>query len=134
MDFDRIKDMIYCELTEFSNQGQMSYEDVKIIGELVDILKDISEVEAMGNYEDRYYNSEYSMNNGYSRNGRGMRYYGGNSYGGDNPRTMMGRRNMRGRYSRDDAKDHMIQKLEQLLNEVVNEEDRNAIQKLIEQI
>ena len=40
----------------------------------------------------------------------------------------------RGGYSREDSKDHMINKLEHLMNEANNDYDRQAIGRLIEQM
>ena len=37
-------------------------------------------------------------------------------------------------YSRDDAKEHMIQKLENLMNEAQDEKDRESIHRLSEQM
>lgn len=144
-EFDRIKDMIYDELDNISNQGQLNKESVCIIGELVDILKDMGTVEM---FEDGNYFSEddYSINGGYSRNGgysqRGG-YSRGNSYEGNGGSYRSGRIYMSGdsrrgggrsRYSREDAKEHMIEKLEHLMNEAQNEKDKQSIQRLIEQM
>lgn len=140
-EFDRIKDMVYDELDEIGGQGQLSKESVCIIGELVDILKDIGTVEMFEEGFDvpeneyslasEYHNGAYSQRRG----SRGGSYNDGNSYR-SNGKMYYGSgysRRSRG-YSREDGKEHMIQKLEDLMNEAVNEQDRQSIQNLIHQM
>lgn len=141
-EFDNIKDMIYCEIDEISRQGKLDMNTVKILGELVDILKDCGTIEM---FEENGYTTpddDYSLASGYNRNGGGysqrrpMYYYnnGGNSYrGGRNGGYSRGG-SYRSGYSRGDAKEHMVQKLEHLMNEAQDEKDRYAIEQLIGQI
>ena len=140
MEFDNIKDMVYCEIDEISHLGKLDMNTVKVLGELVDILKDIGSVEM---FEEgvQFQEDDYSLSGGYSRDGgysqRTPIYYNnGNSYrGGRNQGNGYSRRGYsRGGYSRDDAKSHMIQKLEGLMNEAVDEQDRQAIERLIGQM
>lgn len=135
-EFDRIKDMIYDELDEISNRGHLDKESVCLIGELADILKDFGTVEMFEEgvnvpQDDYSLASGYGRNGGYSQRRYDDRWDYGNSYRGN--RGGYGRR-MRGGYSRDEAKDHMINKLESLMNEAVDEHDRQAIKKLIDQM
>lgn len=130
--FDRIKDMIYREMDGISDEGQLTFDCVQALGEMVDILKDISTVEAM---EESNYG--YSNNDGYSQ--RGRKYYDGNSYGGSsygrggNGSSM--RSSYNGGYSRDDGtKRDMVQKLENLWNETRDEHDKEAIKRLLDQM
>ena len=139
-EFDRIKDMVYDELDQLTRHDQLTKDAVCMIGELVDILKDIGTVEMFeeGVYVDD--NGMYHDGSGYSQGYAPRRYEGGNSYRGYN----VGGRNMmnnsgysrRGRsgYSREDGKDHLVQKLEALMNEVNDEHDRQSIQRLIDQM
>ena len=125
--FDRIKEMIYREMDGISDEGQLTFDCVQALGEMVDILKDISTVEAM---EDSNYG--YSNNDGYSQ--RGRKYYDGNSYGrGGNGGSM--RSSYGSGYSRDDGtKRDMIQKLENLWNEARDDRDKDAIKRLLDQM
>ena len=134
-EFDKIKDMVYDELDELSRQEQLNKEIVCIIGELVDILKDIGTIEM---FEEgiEVPEDEYSFASGYSRNGGySQRRYGnsydGNSYRGGRNGYTYGRRG-RGGYSREDSKEHMIQQLHNLMNETSNETDKQSIHRLIE--
>ena len=138
VEFDRIKDMVYRELDDISSHGgQMNRDCLETIGELVDILKDIGQVEMFAESSIGY--DKYAGEDGYSQRGRngngsygryyfddGMNY--GNSYRG-------GRYMNRGRgYSRDDGRQYMIQELENLMNEAQNEHDRQEIKKLVDKM
>ena len=135
-EFDRIKDLVYNELNEFGRYDQLNKEAVCMIGELVDILKDIGTVEM---FEENIYVDDngwyHNGGEGYSQGYMPRRYYEtGNSYRG---RGMNGGgygSRYRGGYSREDGKEHLIQKLENLMNESHDEQDRHAIQRLIDQM
>ena len=143
-EFDRIKDLVYNELDEFGRYEQLNKEAVCMIGELVDILKDIGTVEMFEEENnDLYYNGDDGYSQGYSQgysyrnmprrysyNGNGNSYRGGRSM---NNGSSYGRR-YRGGYSREDGKEYLIQKLENLMNESNDEQDRHAIQRLIDQM
>ena len=135
-EFDNIKDMLYCEIDEISHHQKLDMNTVKVLGEIVDILKDIGSVEmfeeGIGVQEDEYsFANGYSRNNGYSQKRMPIYYDNGNSYRGG----MNGGYGRRGRgYSREDGKMHMIDKLEGLMNEAADQKDRDAIQRLIEQM
>ena len=138
-EFDNIKDMVYCEIDEISHQGKLDMNTVKVLGELVDILKDIGSVEM---FEEgvQIQDDGYSLSNGYSRNGgysqRSMPIYyndGSNSYRGGRGMNNGGY-SRRGRgYSYDDGKGYMIEKLNGLMMEATDQHDKDAIQRLIDQ-
>ena len=142
-EFDNIKDMVYCELDEISHQGKLDMNTVKVLGELVDILKDIGSVEMFEEDID-IQGEEYPTPNEYNRNGgysqRRMPIYydnGGNSYGNsyNNYRGGNGGYSRRSRgYSYDDSKAHMIEKLNHLMMEASDQQDKEAIQRLIDQM
>ena len=128
-ELDRIKDLVYNELDDISNHvDQLDKGTVCVIGDLVDILKDI---ETIYMFEEGYEvrDDEYSLASGRSK--YPARYYYDNGYRGGNYGGLQ-RRNNRGGYSRDDAKEHMIMKLEDLMNDAQDEHDRHAISKLVE--
>ena len=108
-----------------------------MIGELVDILKDIGTVEM---FEENIYVDDngwyHEGGEEYSHGYMPRRYYDGNSYRGGRGMNNDGSysRRYRGGYSREDGKEHMIQKLENLMNEANDEQDRHAIQRLIDQM
>ena len=133
-EFNHVKDMVYDEIENISRQGKLSKESVCVLGELVDILKDIGTVEMFEEGFDVPENeyslaNEYIVNGGYSQRGG----YGGNSYRG-NRGYNYGGYSRRGGYSREGAHDHMISQLHQIMNEAQNEEDRQAVKRLIDQM
>jgi len=136
------------QLQECLASGQMSAQDLHVIGEIMDVIKDAETVNAMrgksGGYSNgRYVRGHYS--NGYSRDGySGNRSYGysGNRYsnGMENDGMYMsngsygnysgyGRSNgsYRG-YSRDDAQERMRQQLERMMGEAQSDQVREALQ------
>ena len=132
-EFDEIKDMVYGEIDNIARQGSLNNEALCVLGELVDILKDIGTVEM---FEEgiQVPENEYSLASGY-RNGSihrnddsGYSYRGGRNYYSDYPRRG------RGSYSRDDAHEHMISQLHNIMNDAENEDDRQAVKRLIDQM
>ena len=137
-ELNRIKDMVYDELAELGHYEKLNKEAVCIIGELVDILKDIGTVEM---FEENIYVDDNGMyhngeERGYSQGYMPKRYYdGGNSYRSGRFYDNYGyARRGRGGYSREDGKEHMIEKLHQLMNETQNDHDRESINRLIQQM
>ena len=125
--YENVRDLINCELEEVTRSNSVEPGLVHYIGELVDILKDLDEIEMSGGYEGNYSSRGYmnSYNDGGNMWGKRDRYYNtgyrGNSRNSGN----------RGMYSRDDAKMRMIEKLENALDDATSQSDRDAIQKLI---
>lgn len=139
-EFDGIKDMVYCEIDEISRQGKLDMNTLKALGELVDILKDIGSVEMFEEgieVQDEGYGysqmNSYNRNGGYSQRRTPVYYNDGNSY--RNGRGMNNGYSRRNRgYSYDGDKDHMIEKLNNLMMEASDQKDKEAIQRLIEQM
>ena len=127
---ENMKDLIYRELDAIANEGQLAYDCLQVVGDLVDILKDFGEIEEG---EMMASNDGYSRDGGYSmRGGRMPRYYDGNSYGNG---AYYNRNGGRGNgYNRDDGKRDMISKLENLWNEARDDHDKEAIKRLIDQM
>ena len=137
-EFDNIKDMVYCEIDEISHQSKLDMNSLKALGELVDILKDIGSVEMFEEgievQDDDYSQmNNYSRNGGYSQRRMPIYYNDGNSY--RNGRGMGNGYSRRGRgYSYDGDKDHMIEELNRLMMKASDQNDKVAIQRLIEQM
>ena len=135
-EFDTIKDMIYDEIADISHAGKINKDIICELGELVDILKDIGSVEM---FEDgiQFTEDGYSFmdgNDGYSQR-RPYYYNNGNSYRNNGRSYNSGYGRMgRGGYSREDGKEHMVEKLERLMMETHDQNDRDAIQRLINQM
>lgn len=135
--FNGVKDMVYCEIDEISRMGKLDMNTMKILGELVDILKDIGSIEMFEEgvqiqEDDEYSFNGYSRGNGYSQRRMPVYYGDGNSYRGRGYNSGYSRRGRN--YSYDDSKNHMIDKLNHLIMEANDQKDKDAIQRLIEQM
>lgn len=125
-----LRDMLEDELKKITKKDEMDVQSVELAYKMVDVIKDIATIEAM---ESADYTDGYSRSDG---------MYNGNSYGYRNRvyddgsyamRDSRGRY-MRNGYSRNDEHDHMIQKLERMLNETTDETVRRSIQKSIDEL
>ena len=124
----KIKDRMEEELKELCKKETWTGNDVALIGEMIDVVKDIETVEAMKNYEpedwmrgySRGYDEDYSMTRAsYDR------YREPNSYA-------RGRDSM-GRYtSRDDGKQEMINHLNTMMMNARTPEERESYRSAIE--
>lgn len=139
---EKIKKMLCKELDEYAMKNKLSMADIDVIHKLTDTVKNLDKIEML---ED---------DGGYSeaRGGRGRSYMGGSSYDDDmmyserQGRGRNARRDSRGRYSsdmgssyddysearmdrrysRDDAKDHMMNKLGEMMTSA-DEEQREIL-------
>lgn len=146
-----IQDMLEDELKKYCKQESISSSDVEDIYRMIDIVKDITTIEAMKRAEEEGYSRDYSYNSyddySYARRGRDGdgdgRYSEDNSY--RRGRDSMGRYTSRDRGSsyrnsyRDGGysghtKEQMIEKLEHLMREASSEQERENIRKAIEQL
>ena len=118
---DMVCDKVYCELDEINKKEKWDSKDVELIGEFVDILKDIDQI-------------------GIGQDGGGYSQMGSGSYmRGRSGRTMpmYGRsrgRSMSNGYSRAESKDMMLDRLQDVMDMAVDEKDRKAIERLMSQM
>lgn len=123
--FDKIRDLLYCGLDDLSKSNTLDRSSVEMIGQIVDALKDMDQIEM----DDLRLEDEYSNRyNGMSMNG-GNSYMMGNSYA----RGMGGRTYNRG-YSRDEGRDYLMNQVRNLMHQSTNEGDRKAIENLLNQL
>ena len=131
---EKIKKMLCKELDEYAMKGKISGSDLDMIWKLTDTVKNLDKIEMLED-GDSY--------NGYSEM-REYPYMGGSSYergrGRYAKRDSMGRYSsdmdssyddysearMDRRYSRDDAKDHMMNKLGEMMSSA-DEEQREIL-------
>lgn len=130
---DVIYDKACCELEEIGKKDKLDSKDVELMDKFVDIIKDIEE---MGMSQDPMGYSQtggsYTNGGSYMRGGRSGRmmpmynksYGRGNSYG----------RSMNNGYSRDESKDMMLDHLQEVMDMAVDEKDRKAVSRLMEQM
>ncbi|MBQ8781276.1 MAG: hypothetical protein IJZ72_06365 [Oscillospiraceae bacterium] len=132
----KLKEKLMDELRECEEKAKksgykMSQGELQYIHTLTDIIKNIDKIEMLedvGEYSQADGNS-YDNGNSYA-NRRGSTYVRGYYRGG---RRGYSRDNysQEGNYSRDDAKEEMIEKLDEMLEIVENPRERNAIMSAI---
>lgn len=125
---EELKAMLCKELEEFAKKGELTAGALETVHKLTDTIKNIGKIEAMDGLD------EYSER-AYSR-----RYYGdGSSYA--RRRDSMGRytrddgysearRGRRG-YSRAEAKDYMIEEIEDMMMKAETEKEKQALQRAL---
>ena len=150
----KIKEMLMKELYEYEEKakkmsgGKISAGDLETLHKLTYTVKNIDKIEMLedeegysedGAYmgEGRIYGTSYARGRGrnakrdsmgrYSREG-GMYHDGGSSY------ARGGMRNGRMGYSRDSAKEHMIEKMEDMMEDAESPKEREAIRQCIMKI
>lgn len=161
---DNIKGKLYDieEKVERNPKAEMSLQELQKVQLMSDIVKNIDKIELLeegeGYSEDtdfmgegRMYGTSYARGRGrnarrdsrgrYSSEG-GMSYEGGSSYRGGSYDDGMsyerggqgGRGGNRGGYSRDGAKEHLMDKAEEMLEMTHDPKERKAIEKFIREL
>ena len=137
---EKIKKMLCKELDEYAMKGKISGSDLDMIWKLTDTVKNLDKIEML---------EDGSSYDGYSEM-REYPYMGGSSYargrGRYAKRDSMGRyssddrmsyddysERMDRRYSRDDAKDHMMNKLGEMMTSA-DEEQREILKDAMRKI
>ena len=154
----KLKEMLMNELYEYEEKakkmsgGKLSQSEMERIHKLTDTVKNIDKIELLeeegeGYSEDtdfmgegRMYGTSYARGRGrnarrdrmgrYSNDG-GMSYDGDMSYARDG--RMMNRGGNRG-YSRDGAKEHLMDKAEEMLEMTHDPKERKAIEKFMREL
>lgn len=125
---DKTYDRASCEIEEILQHQKFDKQDVELLGDLVDIVKD---VEMIYSYQDDNIMDGYSQSNSYmrGRSGRTMPYMynRSNSY-------MRNRSMNNGDYSNGDNKSMLIDGLQNVMNMAADEKDRKAISRLMQQM
>jgi hypothetical protein len=153
----KIKEMLMNELYEYEEKakkapnGKLSMQEVEKIHKLTDTVKNICKIDMLeegeGYSEDtdfmgegRMYGTSYARGRGrnarrdsmgrYSRDGGS--YEGGMSYEGGS--YARGGQGGRGGYSRNDAKEHLMEKAEEMLEMANDPKERKAIEKFMREL
>lgn len=134
---EKIKKMLCKELDEYAMKNKLSMADIDVIHKLTDTVKNLDKIEMLegdDGYSETYpyYMGGSSYARGRGRNARRDsrgRYSSdmGSSYD-DYSEARMDRR-----YSRDDAKDHMMNKLGEMMTSA-NEEQREILKDAMRKI
>ena len=142
-----IQDMLEDELKQISKKDEISSSDLDNIYKMVDVVKDITTVDAMKKAEQEGYSRDYARDysRGYSEDyaygsyaRRGRDGDGDGRYSEDS--SYRRGRDAMGRYtSRDDGysrhgKEDMVEHLEEMMRNARNEEERESYRRAIEQM
>lgn len=124
-----LKDMLCKELEELAMKGELSAGDLETIHKLTASIKNIDKIEMFKDVEGYSGNRGYDDGNSYAN--RGKHYVRGH-YSRDDGRSYDMRRDFR--YSRDDGKHHMIERLEEMMDQADSEKEREAIRHCISKL
>ena len=129
-----LKDMLCKEVDKIAKKGELSAGSLETVHKLTDTIKNIDKImmlEDDGYSERRDEMGRYSRDGGHW-DGRGM--YGGHSYDdGGNSYARRGMHYVRGHYSRDDGKDHMLHELGEMM-ESADTEQRRILERAMQEI
>lgn len=120
--FNAIREMINCELEKMTKRGELDKAMLENLDKLVDILKDLDEIEGKGSmeeigmYSNRYGGNSYRM---MPRNG----YYYDDGYSRND-----------GMYSRANGQNPVIEHLHKAMDQAQNESERQAIRNALEKL
>lgn len=128
---DKLRDKLCDELDEIARKPEMSAGDLETAHKLTDTIKNIDKIAMLE--ED----GGYSQAGDWEADMRGT-YGRGSSYRG-RKRDSMGRysregRGGRGGYSRNDAKEAMMEQMEMLMDQAGSEREREAIRRCMGQL
>ena len=122
--FDKLRDMIGSEMDQITARGELDENSLACIYKMVDILKDLGEIEMNDSGYSQRYMPQYPMNS-YGMGGNSYRnnntMYRGNSYRNSY--------NGMGGYSRTGD---TMDKLHQMMNEAQTEHERETIRRVME--
>lgn len=140
-----IKERMEQELKTLNKKEAWTCDDVVMIGEMIDVVKDIDTIEAMKNYESEDYMRGYSRGfdedylmargayNGYGTSREQNAYARNNAYARGGNNSYARGRDAMGRYtSRDDGKQEMIDHLNEMMMNARTPEERESYRSAIE--
>ena len=144
---ENIHDKLCDRLEEAGKSTNLSASDLDYIWKLTDTMKNIKKIEMLdeGGYsaamdEESYGRGSSYANRGqhyvrghYSRDGGGRGGQGGSDGGYSSNGGYSGRRDDRGRYSRDDGRSAMMEHLEMAMD-AATEQDRETIKRFMRQM
>lgn len=129
-----LKEKLCEELDEIARKPEMGAGDLEIIHKLTDTIKNLDKIEMLedGGYSQAgYRDGGSSYNRGSSYANRGKHYvrghYSREGYSNEG-------RGSRGGYSRNDAKEAMMEQMEMLMDQAGSEREREAIRRCISQL
>ena len=118
MSMKALRDMLCKELDEIAHKGELGAGDLDIAHKLVSTIKNIDKIEML---EDE----GYSNDGEWRADMRGS--YGRNDY------TRRGEHYVRGHYSRDDGRESMMRKMEEIMRDATGEQ-REIIRRAMDEL
>lgn len=131
-----LRETLCSELDEIARKGEMSAGDLEAVHKLTDTIKNIDKIimlESDGYSQARGRETRTVYNDGNSYARRGEHYVRGH-YSRDGGDMYDGRRDNRGRYSRTDGKEHMMEQLHEMMEDATTERQRSTIKRCMEQL
>ena len=133
----KLKDTLCRELDEFARRDSIESYDLDTIHKLTDTIKNLDKIEMLedGGYSQARGGGNRGGMRTYARDGEGGGYGYEDSFGDNDGYSMARRRRVeRGRYSRDDGRDDMVNRLEGLMSRAGSDRDREEIRRMIDQM
>lgn len=121
--YDDLREMIEKELDEIVQQGQMDGNTIECVYKMIDILKDIGEIET---HDSGYSMYPYAWEGNSYRRGRDSMGRFTSSY----DRSMSNR----GGYSRGGEREEIMAKMGRMMDGAASETERQAIQRIMNQL
>lgn len=125
---ENLRDIVMREIDQINQRGELDENSLVCAYKLVDIVKDIEEIEEKEEgYSQRGYSMmypHYMMDNGNSYRGMSNNSYG---YSRRNRDSM-------GRYSRDTERENIMAKIGHMMDTAASETERQTIQRIMNQL
>lgn len=128
MVMQKLKEMLCQELEDITKSGNLGKDTLEVAGKLLDAIKDIETIDAMGGGSSNDYSRDGYAREGYARDG-----YARDDYSGRRSYEYSGRRrDSMGRFARSYAGggDQVIEELEKMLSDAPSEEREEIRRKL----
>lgn len=133
----KLKDTLCRELDEFARRDSIESYDLDTIHKLTDTIKNLDKIEMLedGGYSQARVGGNRGGMRTYARDGEDGGYGYEDSFGDNDGYSMARRRrDERGRYSRDDGRDDMVNRLEEMMSRAGSDRDREEIRRMIERM
>lgn len=126
-----LKDKLCKELDEIARKPEMGAGDLEIVHKLTDTIKNLDKIEMLEE-------GEYSQSRDWDFPNRTV-YDKDNSYANRGKHYVRGhysreRRDSRGRYSREGAKDQMMEQMEEMMDSATTDREREIIRRAMDQL
>lgn len=125
---EKLKEKLWKELEEISHKPNMSVGDLEAVREMTETIKNICEIDMFEKGDGYSHDKGGWMDEGAHDRGP---VYANRGYRRD--KGYSGKRDSRGRYSREDARSEMMEHLEMALD-AATEEDREDIKRFMRRI